>query len=42
MTLGIPPGWNWTHEQAANENEYEVVFDHRGLITELRPVVYRH
>lgn len=42
MTLGIPPGWNWTHEQATNENEYEVVFDHRGLITELRPVVYRH
>ena len=42
LVLGIPPGWNWTHEQGTNENEYEVVFDSRGLITELRPVIYKH
>ncbi len=42
MTLGIPPGWNWKHEQGTNENEYEIIFDHRGIITELRPVIYKH
>ncbi|MEO5916039.1 MAG: hypothetical protein ABIS50_17520 [Luteolibacter sp.] len=42
MTLGIPPGWNWNHEQGTNENEYEVIFDNRGIITELRPVIYKH
>jgi len=42
IVLGIPPGWNWTHEQGTNENEYEIFFDNRGLITELRPVIYRH
>ncbi len=42
MTLGIPPGWNWNHEQGTNENEYEIIFDGRGIITELRPVIYKH
>jgi len=42
IVLGIPPGWNWTHEQGTNENEYEIFFDNHGLITELRPVIYRH
>lgn len=42
LHIGIPPGWNWDHEQGVNENEYEIVFDERGIITELRPIVYRH
>lgn len=42
LVLGIPPGWNWTHEQGTNENEYQVIFDSRGIITELRPVIYKH
>jgi hypothetical protein len=42
LVLGIPPGWNWMHEQGTNENEYEIIFDNRGIITDLRPVIYKH
>ena len=42
MIVGIPPGWNWIHEQGTNENEYEIIFDNRGIISELRPVIYKH
>ena len=42
MVLGIPPGWNWRRGQGNNENEYDIIFDSKGVILELRDVVYKH
>ncbi len=41
VVLGIPPGWSWHHEQGINSSEFELTFDHRGVILKVGPVIYR-
>jgi hypothetical protein len=42
LLLGIPPGWNYPHEEGNNKSEYKVFFDSRGVITELTPSIYKN
>jgi hypothetical protein len=42
LHIGIPPGWNWDHEQGPSPSEFIIRFDQSGTITSVDPVTIRH
>lgn len=42
LHIGIPPGWNWDHEQGESPSEFIIRFDQSGTITSIDPVIIKH